>query len=484
MTLRELLRDVEVYGPLPEGEVSALTGDSRQVEPGSVFFCIAGTRTDGHDHAAGALKKGAAAIVCERDLGLERQILVDSTRAALGICASNFFGRPTEKLKLIGITGTNGKTTTTYLVKHILEAAGKTVGLIGTIRNEIADVTLPAKYTTPDPVGLHAMFARMAQAGCEYVVMEASSHALDQQRLAGVRFAAAAFTNLTQDHLDYHGSMEAYFAAKRKLFDICDVAVVNADDEYGRRVIEGLGCPHISFSQESGGADLTAHDVHFTAKGSRFVLMRCNDLHRVTLRMPGYFSVSNALAAAGCCLATGIEMQAVVEGLASCPGVPGRIEILPTDTPYTVIRDYAHSPDGLQKILETLKEFATGRVVCLFGAAGNRDRAKRPIMGEIVSRLADFVILTSDNPRDEDQMRIIEDVLPGVKKHKTPYEVIPDRFAAIEWGLQNARPDDILLLAGKGHEDYQVLHYGTINFDEKVIVAQLLSEMKGKGASE
>jgi len=313
--------------------------------------------------------------------------------------------------------------------------------------------------------------------------MEASSHALDQQRLAGVQFAAAAFTNLTQDHLDYHGSMEAYFAAKRKLFDICDVAVVNADDKYGRRVIESLGCPHISFSQEGGKADLTAHDVHFTAKGSRFMLMRCNDLHRVTLRMPGYFSVANALAAAGCCLATGIEMQAVVEGLASCPGVPGRIEILPTDTPYTVIRDYAHSPDGLQKILETLKEFATGRVICLFGAAGNRDRTKRPIMGEIVSRLADFVILTSDNPRDEDQMRIIEDVLPGVKKHKTPYEVFLDRFEAIEWALKNIRPDDILLLAGKGHEDYQVLHYGTINFDEKVIVAQLLEETKGKGES-
>jgi len=481
MTLRELLQDVEVNTPIPECIVSALTGDSRQVEPGSVFFCIAGARTDGHDHAAKALEQGASAVICERDLGLERQVIVKDTRAALGLSASNFFGRPTEKLKLIGITGTNGKTTTTYLVKHILESAGKTVGLIGTIRNEIADITLPAKYTTPDPVGLHAMFARMREAGCEYVVMEASSHALDQQRLAGVQFAAAAFTNLTQDHLDYHGTMEAYFEAKRKLFDICDVAIVNADDEYGRQLITRLACPHISFSHESAKADITAHDIKISAGGSRFVIMHCGKLHKVDLSMPGYFSVANALAAVGCCLATGIEMHAIAKGLTECPGVPGRIEILPTNTPYTVIRDYAHSPDGLQKILETLREFATGRVICLFGAAGNRDRTKRPLMGEMASRLADFVILTCDNPRDEDTVRIIEDVLPGIKKHKTPYKAIPDRFEAIKWGLENARPGDIFLLAGKGHEDYQVLNYGTINFDEKVIVAQLLEEMKSEG---
>ena len=477
MTLRELLRDVEVVGSIPGCEISALTSDSRQVEAGSVFFCIPGIRIDGHDYAAQALEKGAAAIVCQRDLGLEKQVLVADTRVALGQCASNFFDRPTEKLKLIGITGTNGKTTVTYMVKHMLEAAGKTVGLIGTIRNEIDDITLPAKYTTPDPIQLHAMFERMVQAGCEYVVMEASSHALDQHRLAGVTFDVAAFTNLTQDHLDYHGTMEAYFAAKRKLFDICEHAVINYDDEYGRRILSEASCPCASYAQKSSKADLTAHDVQFTAQGSRFVLMAGGELYRVTMRMPGEFSVSNALAAAGCCLAAGIDIQAVVSGLASCPGVPGRIEILPADTPYTIIRDYAHSPDGLQKILETLREFATGRVVCLFGAAGNRDRTKRSVMGEIVSRLADFIILTSDNPRDEDQTRIINDILPGVKKHKTPYKIIPDRYEAIEWGLKNAQPGDILLLAGKGHEDYQVLDYGTINFDEKVIVAQLLGEL-------
>lgn len=479
MKLSELLRDAGVVSGMHECEVTSLTGDSRQVEPGCVFFCIAGIRTDGHDHAAAALEKGAAAIISERNLEVPRQIIVKDTRAALGVSASNFFGRPTEKLKLIGVTGTNGKTTTTYLVKHILEAAGKKVGLLGTIRNEIADLAIPAKYTTPDPAGLHAMFARMVAAGCEYVVMEASSHALDQQRLAGVRFSVAAFTNLTQDHLDYHGSMEAYFAAKRKLFDICERAVINRDDVYGRKILGSLGCPHISFSQKDSDADLMARDIRFSAQGTRFVLMQGGGLHKVTLGMPGDFSVANALAAIGCCLEVGIGMPDIIKGLIGCPGVPGRIEILPTDTDYTVIRDYAHSPDGLQKILEAVKGFAPGRVICLFGAAGNRDRAKRPVMGEIVSRLADFVILTSDNPRDEEPVRIIEDVLPGVKEHDTPYKVIPDRFEAIRWGLENAKADDILLLAGKGHEDYQVLHYGTVNFDEKEIVARLLSEIKG-----
>ena len=480
MTLRDLFRDVKTLGPLAESEISGLCCDSRQVGQGSVFFCIPGARVDGHDHAASALEAGAAAVVCQRDLGLARQVLVADTRTALGACASNFFGRPTDRLKLIGITGTNGKTTTTYMVKHILQAAGKRAGLIGTIRNEIDDLTLPAKYTTPDPVALHAMFARMVQAGCEYVVMECSSHALDQQRLAGCFFAVAAFTNLTQDHLDYHGTMENYFEAKRKLFGFCEQAVINYDDEYGHRIIERLDCPYLSYASQRHDATLTAHDVNFSATGSRFVLMRGGELHRVKLGMPGHFSVSNALAAAGCCLAVGIDIGDVLSGLANCPGVPGRIEILPTDTPYTVIRDYAHSPDGLQKILETVREFAPGRVVCLFGAAGNRDRTKRPIMGEIVARLADFIILTSDNPRDEPPLRIIEDVLPGVKKYKKPHKILPDRFEAIEWALANSRPDDILLLAGKGHEDYQVLHHGTVNFDEKEIVADLLARAKGQ----
>ncbi len=479
MTLYEVLNGLDVESGIPDVEITFLTCDSRQAEEGCIFFCIEGVRSDGHDYAAAALQRGAAAVVCRKDLGLSRQILVTDTREALGICCNNFFGRPADKLTLMAVTGTNGKTTVTYLIKHILEKAGHRVGLIGTIHNEIDDVTLPARYTTPDPIQLYAIFAKMAEAGCTHVVMEVSSHALDQQRVAGCRFATGAFTNLTQDHLDYHGTMEQYYQAKKKLFEICDTAIINLDDEYGRRLLSEVPCKAVSYSCQSVEADYTAHDINFTQRGSRFALMASHRLLRVKMSTPGYFSVANALTALGSCEAAGVSLEEAVRALKGFPGVPGRVEILPTNTPYTIIRDYAHSPDGLQKILETVREFAPARVVCLFGCAGNRDRAKRPIMAEIVARLADFCILTSDNPRDEDPMRIIEDALPGFEPHKTPYEVIVDRYDAIEWALQNAREDDVLVLAGKGHEDYQVLHYGTIHFDEKEIVQKLLEEMEG-----
>ncbi len=479
MKLAEVLHTVAVQGSVPEIDVDSLSFDSRVTGEGSLFFCIAGTRSDGHEHAAAALGKGAAAVVCQRDLGLDRQILVADTRKALGVAAANFFGRPADRLTLLGVTGTNGKTSITYLMKHILEKAGHRVGLIGTIHNEIDDVTLPARYTTPDPVQLHAILARIRDAGCTHAVMEVSSHALDQERVEGLRFAAAAFTNLTQDHLDYHGDMQRYFVAKRKLFEQCDTAVLNADDEYGRLLPDMLSCPCISFTSTGSGADYTAHDVQFTARGTRFALMAGDKIYIVRLPIPGYFTVSNAMAAIGCCVAAGVPIEQAVAALADCPGIPGRIELLPTDTPFTVIRDYAHAPDALQKILETVRKFAPARVVCLFGCAGNRDRAKRPLMAEIVARLADFVVLTSDNPRDEDPRCIIDDALPGLKRHRTPYEVIADRYSAIEWVLKTARDDDVIVLAGKGHENYQVLDYGTIHFDEKEIVTRLLANAQG-----
>lgn len=478
MTLYRLLEGISYTATAGDCEITDITCDSRQVEEGSVFFCMKGVRFDGHDHAKGALEKGAAAVIVERDLGLDRQILVDSTRKVYGVLCANYFDNPAGKLKLLAVTGTNGKTTITYLMKHILEAAGKKVGLIGTIHNEIDDMTLPAKHTTPDPFQLHTLFARMVQAGCEYVVMEVSSHALDQERVAGCRFQCAAFTNLTQDHLDYHHDMESYYQAKKKLFDISDTAIINIDDPYGQRLREELTGKVQTFSCESDDADFTARDIKFSAAGSKFALLSAGSLSRVKIPMPGKFSVSNAVAAAVTCIAAGIPVDTVIEGLSTCTGVPGRLEVLPTDTPYTVIRDYAHSPDGLEKVLSTVKEFAPARVVALFGCAGNRDRAKRPIMGEIVSRLADFCILTSDNPRDENPMRIIEDCLPGLKQHKTPHKVIADRYDAIRWALENCKPDDILVLCGKGHEDYQVLDFGTIYFDEKEIVRKLLGEME------
>ncbi|MDL2233002.1 UDP-N-acetylmuramoyl-L-alanyl-D-glutamate--2,6-diaminopimelate ligase [Ruminococcaceae bacterium OttesenSCG-928-L11] len=486
MTLNHLLdglscRYGSAFAPGMEGadvEIKEITCDSRQAEQGSVFFCIKGVKSDGHDYAEKAAELGATAIVTERDLGLGNQIIVDDTHEAWGVASANFFGNPARRMKLLGVTGTNGKTSITYITKQILEQAGKTVGLIGTIHNEIGDMVIPAKHTTPDPYMLHAMLARMEQAGCEYVVMEVSSHALEQRRVAGCRFAVAAFTNLTQDHLDYHGDMEHYYAAKKKLFDVCDTAVVNVDDMYGRKLAGELACPVLTFSCERDEADYAAHNMKYTARYSSFVLLHNNELMRVKFPMPGAFSVSNALAAACMCTAVGIPMEDVVAGLNGCRGVPGRIEILDTGTTYTVIRDYAHSPDGLEKVLTAVREFAPGRIVVLFGCAGNRDRTKRPVMAEIAARLADFCILTSDNPRDEDPARIVEDAVPGFRAHKTPCKVIVDRYDAIKWALENCKDDDVLVLAGKGHEDYQVLGHGTIFFDEKVIVAELLEKMR------
>jgi len=477
LTLKDLLNGVDVkFSPDQDADrkIASITRDSRQVSEGAVFFCIKGQKFDGHDHAEKALEAGAAAVVVQRDLGLKRQIITEDMHRAYSTACANFFGNPADKLKLIGVTGTNGKTTVTYLVKQILTSAGVKTGLIGTIQNEIGDTVIPAKHTTPDPFQLHAMLARMHEAGCEYVVMEVSSHALDQKRAEGLRFISAAFTNLTQDHLDYHGTMEAYYQAKKKLFSMCDTAVINVDDKYGQRLNGEAECKTLTYACETSDADYSAHNIKFTEKGSSFAFLAGSTLKRVNFAQPGLFSVSNAMAAGVLCLAAGIDLEAVIEGLNRCTGVSGRFEILPANTDYTIIRDYAHSPDGLEKVLGTIRSFAAGRIVTLFGCAGNRDRTKRPMMAEAVARLSDFCIITSDNPRDEDPEQIIKDALPGIKQHRTPYKAIVDRYEAIRWALENTQPGDVLVLAGKGHEDYQVLDYGTIYFDEREIVLSLL----------
>lgn len=359
-------------------------------------------------------------------------------------------------------------------MKHILESCGCKVGLIGTIQNQIGDMAFPAKYTTPDPYVLMTIFSRMVDAGTEYVVMEASSHGLDQKRIAGCQFSAGIFTNLTQDHLDYHGSMENYYLAKRSLFEQSDAAIINIDDAYGRRLVEEVKTKTYTFSISDDAADYTAKSIKSFSTGSTFAFVGSGIISRVRIAMPGEFSVSNAMAAISCSLALGFGLEQVIDAISSCLGVTGRLEVIKTPTDYTVIRDYAHSPDGLEKALAAIKTFAPAKVITLFGCAGNRDRGKRKLMSEIASRLSDFVILTSDNPRNEDPLQIIEDAKPGLLEHNTPYEIIPDRYEAIKWGLNHAGAGDILLLAGKGHEDYQVLDFGTIYFDEKVIVEKLL----------
>lgn len=485
MRLYQLIEGLGLTGQVADCEITGVTNDSRQVEPGMVFVCIKGGRFDGHDRARQALEDGAAAVVCQHDLGLERQLLHPDTRYVYGLLCGSWHGNPSRRLKMVGVTGTNGKTTITYMMKHILESAGKKVGLIGTIHNEIDDILLPAKHTTPDPMVLHSMLARMEKAGCEYVVMECSSHALDQHRVAGVTFQTAIFTNLTQDHLDYHQTMENYFQAKKRLFSMCGTAVLNLDDAYGRRLQEEVSCKALTFSTDNDLADYTAKNIQSAPDSSRFLFVGKNQIARVRLPIPGDFSVSNAMAAGVACLTLGFPVEQVAEGLSTCEGVVGRIEVLPTGTDFVVIRDYAHSPDGLEKILTTMQKFAKGKVYLLFGPAGDRDQSKRKLMGEIVSRLADFVILTSDNPREEDEMQIINDTLPGIEMHpETPCKVIPDRYEAIEWALTTCQKDDVLILAGKGHEDYQVLRGGTICFDERRIVSDILTRLRGGPAGQ
>lgn len=479
MKLSTLLQGICYETTLPdlEIEVTGLTGDSRQLEAGHLFVCMRGLRFDGHSYAQTALEQGAAAVVTERDLGLPRQIVVQDSFRAYAVLCANFFGRPADRMKLIGITGTNGKTTSAFLIKQILSAAGYHVGLMGTIQNEIGDLILPAKYTTPDPYQLHSMLARMEQAGCAYVVMEVSSHALAQDRVYGLHFAAAVFTNLTQDHLDYHGTMENYFAAKQKLFSMCDLAVVNVDDAHGARIAKEAACPVVTCSAQRGDADCTVQEIRHKLDGSTFALKQGEVFTQVRIPMPGQFSVYNAMGAAACCIALGVPDERVVEALAHCGGVTGRFEVIPTALPFTVVRDYAHTTDGLEKILTAVQELGPKRIVTLFGCAGCRDDSKRAAMGEAVSRLSDFVIITSDNPREEDPQKIIDDAMPGILEHEKPFRAFLDRYEAIEWALHNGEEGDILLLLGKGHEDYQVLDFGSVYFNEREIVQKLAAEM-------
>ncbi len=477
MLLSELLKDVEYVGKINDAEIKNVTGDSRRVEPGSVFVCIKGGNTDGHEYAAAAKRSGAVLIVAERDTGTKQQIIVSDSRAAYAKMCANINGNPADKMKLIGVTGTNGKTTITYLIKHILESVGKKVGLIGTIQNLIGDISLPAKYTTPDAAELHAIFARMANAGCEYVVMEVSSQALDQKRVEGCKFETAVFTNLTQDHLDYHGDMESYFNAKKELFKNCEKAVVCIDDEYGKRLLKELSIPVTTVSIGDISADYTAHSVKNYSDGCKFAMVGTGDIGRVSFSMPGKFSASNAMLAACTAINCGLSFEEAVEGLNTCSGVKGRVEVIYKGD-FTVIRDFAHGPDALEKVLDSISECAEGRIITLFGCAGNRDKTKRAKMVDAVAKRSDFMIITSDNPRHEPIEEIAEDTLPAAKKCKVPYHYEPDRYKAIKWAIEHCENGDVLLLAGKGHEDYQVLDFGTVYFDEKVIVKNFIEELK------
>lgn len=475
MKLSKVLNGLNVKNEYIDVDVLDVTSDSRQIKEGFLFICIKGATFDGHNVAKEMMEKGAVGVVVERDLGIDGQIIVDDTRSAYSPICANFFGNPANDLKLIGLTGTNGKTTTTFLIKQILENVGKKVGLIGTVQNMVGDEIYPAHYTTPDPHELQGLFRKMVDADCEYCVMEVSSQALAQGRVEGIHFLAAAFTNLTQDHLDYHKTWENYFNSKKILFENCDIAITNVDDKNGLEIVKDLPCKVITYAVDNINSDYTARNVMFSSNGVKYELV-CDRIGRVDCPIPGRFSVYNSLCAATVALALGIEYEDVLIAISKSNGVKGRIEVVPTNTDYTVIIDYAHSPDGLENIITSLKEIAEGRVVTVFGCGGDRDRTKRPKMGKIAADLSDFCVVTSDNPRSENPSMIIDDILEGMKDTKTPYEVVENRKDAIAWAMNNAKPKDIILLAGKGHETYQILPTGTIHFDEREVVAEVLAK--------
>lgn len=478
MKLRDLLKDIPfTYTAVDlDIDIREVRYDSRAVQPGDLFVAVRGFATDGHAYIGMALKKGAVAVVCEQAGKGIPAVIVPDARAALADIAGNSFDHPSRKLTMVGVTGTNGKTTTTYLVKHMLEDAGHKVGLIGTNQNLIGDEVIETERTTPESYELHALFARMRDAGCTHVIMEVSSHSLVLDRVYGIPFAVGAFTNLTQDHLDFHKTMEEYRKAKAMLFSISEKGVINLDDDAAQAMMADAKCPCLTFSCEKDAADLTAKNIRLHADGVEFVATTKGELARVKLPIPGHFSVENALAALGMVLQTGMPLADAAHSLATATGVKGRVEVVPTDTDYTVLIDYAHTPDGVENVLRAVRGFAKGRVIALFGCGGDRDRTKRPKMGKIAADLADFCVVTSDNPRTEDPKAIIDDILEGMQGTKTPMEVIVDRPEAIHWALAHAKKDDVIVLMGKGHETYQEINHVKHHMDEREIVASFFDD--------
>ena len=454
-------------------ECSGICYDTRTMVPGCLFVALPGYKTDGHKYIAQALEQGAAAVLCQHPPEGEGPWLVTpDARAALAAVSANWFGHPARDLTLLAVTGTNGKTTTTYLLKAMLEGVlGARVGLIGTNQNMVGEEVLPAHRTTPESYEVQQLLREMADAGCTHVVMEASSHALVLHRLDGLRFRAGIFTNLTQDHLDFHGTMEAYRDAKGLLFRQSDTAVLNLDDEAGRYFARTVAVPRLTYSERRDEADLTAKNLRLFPDRVEFEAVAAGAISRVRLPIPGGFTVYNALGVLTCGLALGLPLADCADALAKAPGVKGRIEVVPVPADFAVIIDYAHTPDALENILTTVRDFTAGRVICLFGCGGDRDRTKRPQMGAIAGSLADVAVVTSDNPRTEEPEAIIRDILPGLEGTAAEVVVEPDRRAAIRRALSLAKHGDTVVLAGKGHETYQEVGTRVLHLDEREEVA-------------
>lgn len=477
MKLKHLLEGIEcqVLGDA-QTEIKGVAYDSRKVEEGYLFFCIKGYQSDGHQYAKSACQAGAACLVVTQRQDLPvTQVLVQDDRAAMALISAAFYGHPAEKLRMVGVTGTSGKTSTTYLLKSIFENEGSKVGLIGTIANIIGGEAVPADRTTPESPDLQALLAKMVEAGVDTAVMEVSSHSLFLKRVYGIRFQGAIFTNLSQDHLDFHGDFEHYRDAKALLFAQAEHSAINADDPVCKDMIAAAAGEVKTYGIKNK-ANIMAKGVQLQPEGSRFIMVNEGTQLPILLRTPGLFSVYNALAAISISFMLGVDMISIKQGLEAVRGIAGRFESLDTrGGEYSIILDYAHKPDSLESTLKTARAFARGRIICIFGCGGNRDTGKRPIMGEIAERLADFVIVTSDNPRFEEPGAIIEQILSGMKKKN--HVVIEDRREAIRYALEHAQKQDVIILAGKGHEDYQEICGKHYPFDEKEIVGRILDEL-------
>ena len=482
MKLHQLLTDIKILETNVDldTEVSGVVYDSRKATPGCLFVAITGFATDGNLYIPMALSKGAVAVVtAKKPADSVPYILVPSDRMALAQLGANFYDHPGDAMKLIGITGTNGKTTSTLLLKHILEqTVGAKVGLMGTMENMIGQENIPTERTTPESFDLQALLARMRDAGCTHVIMEVSSHAIALDRVGGLHYTVAAFTNLTEDHLDFHKTMENYCDTKAILFSRCEKAVANQDDVWFNRMCGGAQCPVLTTSVKEK-AGLQAKDIQLLSDGIRFTAVAQDAQATVSLGIPGGFTVYNAMTALGCAMQLGIPLADAAKALETARGIKGRVEVVPTPgKTYTVLIDYAHTPDGLENVLTSVRGYCKGRLIAVFGCGGDRDPIKRPIMGKIGTEIADIAIITSDNPRTEAPMAIIQDILAGLDPEKNNYKVIENRPQAIHHAMDIAKKDDIIVLAGKGHETYQEICGVKHHLDEREIVAAYLEETR------
>ncbi len=487
MKLRDLLAGIRIENPDVDLDVdiSSIASDSRQVRDGSLFISIRGLVADGHRYLSEAIKRGAVAALVEKKVECDAPggfplVEVANTRNIQGEIAARFYGNPADSLKIIAVTGTNGKTTTTYLIRSILKVAGLKTALVGTVRYYIDDEELPAMYTTPDALELQQLLAEMSKKGVSHLVMEVSSHALELDRLSGCKPDVGIFTNLTRDHLDFHKDMEFYFEAKKKLFTGLDrdaLAILNWDDLTYNRLKDGIICPVLSYGF-SDQADIVCQGLELHPEGLRLTIRTPAGECKIQSRFLGRFNAYNILAAVSCAHGMGIDPELIAHGIEEAPAVPGRMEQVEGSEGFTVVVDYAHTDDALMNILSTCREFCSGRLTILFGCGGDRDRGKRSRMGEVAGKLSDYTILTSDNPRTEDPLLILEEIETGIKTTGGDYQVIPDRKEAIQQAIHSAHPGDVVILAGKGHEDYQIIGERRIPFDDRLIAAEAIKKIE------